>query len=32
MLDAALTLFSRYGFDQTTTDRIARSAGVSQAL
>lgn len=31
ILDAALALFSRYGFAQTTTDRIAREAGVSQA-
>lgn len=31
ILDAALALFSRHGFAQTTTDRIAREAGVSQA-
>ena len=31
ILDAALHLFSRYGFARITTDRIAREAGVSQA-
>lgn len=31
ILEAALTLFSRYGFAQTSTDQIARAAEVSQA-
>lgn len=32
VLDAAITLFSENGYDKTSTNEIAKKAGVSQAV